>query len=214
MHFKKLIIMIICSSLFYSQESPEKDKRIGLETKQEMERWNEKFNKFSIGLGFGLSNPINRPLVNSPSVLNGFHFGLNLNNIFNLEVKKKQYKINLNLTAEYMGWLKPINTWLVINSMYYEIINIGLGLGISNIIYENSFSEIAPGIIFSLHTPIPINFHNDRHFLIGLTLSSIFSKFNNLNFQGTAESVEYYLILKEQQIITSNVYIKYHFNFN
>jgi len=205
MHIK-IIYLLIITSILFSQEDFSDSTYIGLVTKEEMITWESQYKKMSIGIGFGTSNTLNSKLFNSPAVLNGFNNSIYLNNIFFFQLLKQNLSLNVNLKAEYMGYLKPIKLIFFIEKNVLESFYLDIGLGLNKVTFMNIHSELSPVIALKLKTNIPLRIKNGI-FSIETSTFYTFTKFDKKSQE------EFYMELKNTPIINSNINLIYNYFF-
>jgi len=180
MNIKKLIIVLLCSSLFYSQESLEKREIIGLETKQELETWESKYPK-TIGLGFGASSPLNNNLLNysERGLSSNKWFLMKYGNIYSFNFQGNVINISLLGGTENFYLINNFSFWSVFSIQLLDLINIGFGTGGNIVLHQFEYEETSLGLIFDINTPLPLNFYN-TNYTIGLNFKHIFTKYEDI----------------------------------
>ena len=161
MYLKLIYIILLNSSVLFTQEESVEDNYLGLETKQEMLTWNDKYPN-SIAFGFGASNPINGNLIaysEKGQSINKWFF-IKFNNFYNLNLYNKEINFSLLAGTENFYLLNIVNIWNIFSYRLFDIFNIGGGPGANIILHNFENEETTFGLIFDLNTSIPLNIYN------------------------------------------------------
>ena len=191
MHLKPIYIILLITSTLFTQEEPVEDNYLGLETKQEMLTWNDKYPN-SIAFGFGTSNPINGNLIaynERGQSINKWIFA-KFNNYYNLNLYNKEINFSLLAGTENFYFLNIVNIWNIFSYRMFDIFNIGVGPGANIILHKFKHEETAFGLIFDLNTNIPLNIYNINS-TIGLNMKHILTAYDKIEELGPYNSQIY-----------------------
>mgnify|MGYP004317422587 CR=1 FL=1 len=188
MHKIIYTLLFITIPLVHCQEEAQTKKYVGLETKSEMVSWDDVFPK-SLGVGFGSTNPHNKNLLNyseNGQTVNKW-FQITCKNIYNFNFENKVFNISLLGGTENFFRINNLNFWVILNSNFFDLINIGLGTGSIIVLHKFEYEEVSGGLILDLNSPIPIKLF-DANFSIGINFKHIFTKYKNISSLGPYNS--------------------------
>ena len=180
MHKIIYTLLFLTIPLVHCQEEAQTKKYVGLETKSEMVSWDDAFPK-SLGVGFGSTNPHNKSLLNyseNGQTVNKW-FQITYKNIYNFNFENKVFNISLLGGTENFFRINNLNFWVILNSNFFDLINIGLGTGSIIVLHKFEYEEVSGGLILDLNSPIPIKLF-DANFSIGVNFKHIFTKYKNI----------------------------------
>ena len=184
----QILILFLISFILSNDINTENTKNIGLETKQELPTWGNKYPK-SIGLGFGTSSPFNSNLISYSEQGQGSNkwFLTKYNNFYNFNFQGKEINISLLGGTENFYLINNFSFWSIFSIQLLDLINIGIGTGANIVLHQFEYEETSLGLIFNINTPLPLHFYN-TNYTIGLNFKHIFTKYESVDLLGPYNS--------------------------